>query len=56
MLKAPEIKTWIGNGALPSDTVRSLLQKAMVIPTPVRVVAPVKVVVAKEEPKAKAEA
>ncbi|KAG1663540.1 hypothetical protein FOA52_003168 [Chlamydomonas sp. UWO 241] len=51
-LKAPEIKTWISNGALPSDTVRSLLQKAMVIPTPVRVIVPVKVVVPKDEPAA----
>eukprot|EP00955_Chlamydomonas_euryale_P104106 365540-Chlamydomonas_euryale.AAC.13 len=40
-LKAPEIKKWISNGAQPSDSVRSLLQKAYVIePKAVRVEVP----------------
>lgn len=30
-LNAPAIKKWIGNGALPSDTVRTLLKKAYII-------------------------
>ena len=30
-LNAPSIKKWLSNGAQPSDTVRSLLQKAYVI-------------------------
>ncbi len=30
-LNAPAIKKWLGNGALPSDTVKNLLQKAYVI-------------------------
>jgi hypothetical protein len=40
-LNAPAIKKWLGNGALPSDTVRSLLKKAYVIePQPVKVEVP----------------
>ncbi len=30
-LNAPEIKKWLGNGAVPSDTVRNLLKKAYVM-------------------------
>lgn len=30
-LNAPAIKKWLANGAQPSDTVRALLKKAMVI-------------------------
>ncbi len=40
-LNAPAIKKWLSNGAQPSDTVRSLLQKAFVMePKPVKVVIP----------------
>lgn len=30
-LDAPSIKKWIGTGAQPSDTVRNLLKKALVL-------------------------
>lgn len=40
-LNAPALKKWIGNGAQPSDSVRSLLQKAYVIePKEVKVQVP----------------
>lgn len=40
-LNAPAIKKWLANGALPSDTVRTLLKKAYVIqPDAPKVVVP----------------
>lgn len=40
-LNAPALKKWLANGAQPSDTVKSLLQKAFVIePEPIKVVVP----------------
>ncbi len=40
-LNAPAIKKWLSNGALPSDTVKSLLQKAYVMePKKIEVVVP----------------
>lgn len=42
-LNAPALKKWLANGAQPSDTVKSLLQKAFVIePEPIKVFAPKK--------------
>lgn len=39
-LNAPALKKWIANGAVPSDTVKTLLQRAAVIaPEPPRVYA-----------------
>jgi small subunit ribosomal protein S16 len=40
-LNAPAIKKWLSNGAQPSETVTSLLQRAFVMePKPVKVVVP----------------
>ncbi|GAX85741.1 hypothetical protein CEUSTIGMA_g13156.t1 [Chlamydomonas eustigma] len=40
-LDAPSIKKWLSNGAKPSDTVKSLLQKAFVMePKAIKVVVP----------------
>lgn len=52
-LNAPAIKKWLENGALPSDTVRGLLEKAYVIPPeqhrPKRVPKPAKAAAAKKD-------
>jgi small subunit ribosomal protein S16 len=39
-LNAPAIKKWLSNGALPSDTVKNLLQRAYVIEPKVKVAVP----------------
>lgn len=45
-LNAPAIKKWLGNGALPSDTVEGLLKKAYIMTPNIKVELP------KEAPKA----
>eukprot|EP00798_Chlamydomonas_sp_ICE-L_P029021 gene29021-32218_t len=40
-LNAPQIKSWLADGAQPSDTVKNLLKKAFIIaPDPIKVVLP----------------